>query len=481
VRYAPIALALSALVLVLTAPAHAAVHDWTRFGFDAARSNNSSAVAGIGAADVKTLKRQDVQVPGTVDSSAIYVHAAVVAGKTRDVFIATTSYGRTFALGARTGQRVWTFTPSTIGNLEGTHQITHSSPLVDRAAGFVYSASPDGRIHKLALSTGAEVVSGSWPAVITRDASHEKIGTSLNLYGKHVLATTGGYTGDSPPYQGHVALIDRGSGALVRVFNSLCSDRSGLLIPATCLESGSAIWGRSGAVVVPGSHRILVATGNGQFNGKTHWGDSVLALSPDATKLVGNWTPTNESALDSGDADLGSTAPALLRSGNRWLALQGGKDGKLRLLSVANLNGHGRACNCKGGQLQTLSAPGGGVFTAPAVWRRNGETWAFVANLYGQTAAYRLSTGSNPKLHRVWTADRGGTSPVIAGGLLYVYSPGGDGVTVYRPATGKVVGTLPAAGGHWSSPIVVDGRVAIPVGDANDHLTTGTIRIYRNP
>jgi hypothetical protein len=294
-----------------------------------------------------------------------------------------------------------------------------------------------------------------------------------------VIATTGGYTGDAPPYQGKVAIIDRKTGRVARVLNSLCSGRGGVIEPSSCPESGSAIWGRGGAVVVPGSHRILVSTGDGRFNGRSYWGDSVLELSPGLDKLVGNWTPTDADSLDSGDVDLGSTAPALLRSGKRWLALQGGKDAKLRLLDVGNLNGHGHACNCKGHELQTISSPGGsGVFTAPAVWRHDGATWVFVANLGGGTAGYRLSGGAHPRLHRKWENDASGTSPVIAGGLLYVYSPGG-GVTVYRPATGKRVGRLDASGGHWNSPIVADGRVVIPTGDSNDHDTSGTVTIYR--
>ena len=80
----------------------------------------------------------------------------------------------------------------------------------------------------------------------------------------------------------------------------------------------------------------------------------------------------------------------------------------------------------------------------------------------------------------MWSNDRFATSPVIAGGLLWVYSPAG-GLSVYRPASGHRVGGLSAGSGHWNSPIVADGRVAIPVGDANDHRTTGKITIYRKP
>ena len=472
----PLALALVAAALVASAPASAARHDWNRFGYDAARSNYSKSVAGIRAGDLARLKRQDVAVPGTVDASPIYVHDVVVKGAERDVFVATTSYGRTFALDARTGARLWTYSPASASKLEGSHQITQSTPVSDRV--FVFVVTPDGHVRKLRLRNGKQVTSDRWPAKLTRDPIHEKLGTALNLSGISVYATTGGYTGDAPPYQGKVARIHRKTGRIATVFNALCSNRGGVIDPASCPESGSAIWGRAGAVVVPGSQRVLVSTGDGRFNGKTHWGDSVLELTPDLKNLVGNWTPTNADDLETGDVDLGSTAPALLKSGNGWLALQGGKDAKLRLLDVANLNGHGKPCNCKDNELQTLDA-GDGVFTAPAVWRHEGATWAFVANLYGRTTAYRLSTGGEPRLQRKWSVGRGGTSPVIAGGLLYVYSPGGEGVNVYRPATGKRVGKLDAAGGHWNSPIVVDGRVAIPTGDSNDHDSSGTITIYR--
>jgi hypothetical protein len=473
---APALAAAATAVLGAAAPAQAARHDWTRFGYDGARSSFSKSVTRIGAADLAHLKRQDVAVPGTVDSSPIYLHSVAVKGAKRDVFVATTSYGRTFALDARTGQRLWTFSPASAGALEGSPQITQATPISDR--NFVFAVTPDGNVRKLRLKDGKQVTSGQWPAKLTRDPGHEKLGTPLNLSGGFVLATTGGYTGDAPPYQGKVALIDRKTGRVVRVFNALCSNRGGVIDPGSCSETGSAIWGRAGAVVVPGSHRVLVSTGDGRFNGKTHWGDSVLELSSDLKRLVGNWTPTNADDLDAGDVDLGSTAPALLRSGKRWLAVQGGKDGKLRLLNVSNLNGRGKACNCKDHELQTIET-GTGQYTAPAVWRHDGASWAFVADLFGRTTAYRLSGGDKPRLHRVWSVGRGGTSPVVAGGLLYVYSPGGDGVAVYRPPSGKRVGTLAADGGHWNSPIVADSRVAIPTGDSNAHEMSGTITIYR--
>ena len=70
---------------------------------------------------------------------------------------------------------------------------------------------------------------------------------------------------------------------------------------------------------------------------------------------------------------------------------------------------------------------------------------------------------------------------MLAGGLLYVYDPAGSGLHVYDPQSGDERAVLPAGGGHWNSPIVIDGMVALPEGNANDHGTTGTLNVYRLP
>src|SRR5213596_450380 len=84
--------------------------DWTRFGYDAARHNSGPPATGITAANVGKLVRRRVQLGGTADSSPIYLRGARVRGARHDVFVLTTSYGRTVAIDASSGTRLWRYT-----------------------------------------------------------------------------------------------------------------------------------------------------------------------------------------------------------------------------------------------------------------------------------------------------------------------------------------------------------------------------------
>lgn len=447
--------------------------DWPEFGLNPQRSNTTSLSSGITAGNVSRLHRMTISLPGTVDSSPIYLHQATVMGAVRGVAILTTSYGKTLALDGATGRILWTFTPPGYGKWAGSAQITNSSPIADPGGRFVYAASPNGLIHKLALTDGTEDTAGDWPVSITRDATHEKLGSALNIAGSHVIATTSGYIGDAPPYQGHVVLIDRASGRISSVFNTLCGNRRRLIVPSSCAADGSAILSRGGAVVEPGTGRFLISTGDGPWNGVTNLGDSVIELTLSSLRARQAFTPANQAELEVTDSDLGSSAPALLGQGRAMVA---GKDGLIRVLSLSRLDGHPPGLpNRLGGEVQRLPLPGGGMlFTAPAVWRQGSSTTVFIGAEHA-TAAYALRAG---KLRLVWQNNHSGTSPVLVGGLLYVYDPANGGIYVYEPRSGKPIAKLAGSPGHWNSPIVVDGHILEPEGDANDHRLTGSLDLF---
>jgi outer membrane protein assembly factor BamB len=457
--------------------------DWPDFGYTADRSSAGPVETGITPSTASKLTARRVRIDGIADSSPIELHAVTVRGARHDLVAVTTSYGNTVAFDARTGRALWEFRSRGVNATPGNPQVTTASPVADPDRRFIYTASPDGVIHKLAVGSGHQV----WSRSITFDPAHEKIASALNLSGNWVVAVTGGYIGDIPPYDGHVVTINRQSGRIVHVWNSECSDRHKLIAakscPVTNTRGDNAIWGRAGAVIEPGSKRILIATGNGPFDGRTSWGGSALELAPDASRLLHNWTPPNQDQLNHSDTDVGSTSPAILPAyhGLR-LAVQGGKDGRLHLLNLARLDGTtGGAGPRLGGELGEVAAPGGGqVLTAPAVWSNAGHVYLFVGTDSGG-AAYELAGGSHPRLATLWSNGTAATSPVIAGGLLYMYDESGGQLDIRRPQTGALVRALPVAPGHWNSPIVVGGRVIVPTGSYHDSSSSSTVYVYHLP
>jgi hypothetical protein len=446
---------------------HEPVRDWLQFGADAASSGAFTSETGISGANAASLIRRQVQLDGTVDASAVYLHSTTVNGSNHDVFFVTTSYGKTIAVDADSSAILWEYTPPGFSSWVGTAQITNSTPAVDPDRQHIYAAAPDGTVQKLAIADGHVV----WTTPITLLPSREKIASPIKEFGGRIIAVTGGYVGDQPPYQGHVAVLDAQTGTLQHVWNSLCSDRAGLIQPGSCQSTRSAIWGRAGAIIDPTTGNIFVATGNGPYDGKTDWGDSVMELDLDATQVLGNYSPANNAVLNGGDLDLGSTSPVLLGAG---ALVQGGKDAMIRLLGIGAMAG---AAPHMGNELQSVSTPSRGMlFTSPAVWRDRSGAWMFAAD-NGGTTAWRISDG---QLTQIWSNSTGGTSPIVAGRMLYVYNPSG-GLHVYDPWSGAEVTKLDCGSGHWNSPIAVDGRIALPEGNANQHATTGVLDIWTVP
>ncbi|HEX5435702.1 MAG TPA: PQQ-binding-like beta-propeller repeat protein, partial [Gemmatimonadaceae bacterium] len=194
-----------------------------------AHSSAPTFPTGIDAGNVASLKRQQVTLDGTVDASPIYLHDVQVKGAAHDAFFVTTTYGKTIAIDANDGSLLWEYTPPGYASWAGSARITNSTPAADADRAFLYAASPDGHIQKLAVADGHVV----WSTAITKLAEREKIASPLSYFHGRVIAVTGGYIGDAPPYQGHVAILDAASGRLTHVWNSLCSDQHALLDPSS--------------------------------------------------------------------------------------------------------------------------------------------------------------------------------------------------------------------------------------------------------
>ncbi|HEX4347371.1 MAG TPA: PQQ-binding-like beta-propeller repeat protein [Vicinamibacterales bacterium] len=465
--------------------------DWPVFGGDVAHTNVNPAPSPMNASNAASLVRRQITVDGIIDASVIYLKGVTVGGSAHDTLFATTRYGETMAVDVKSGAILWKFDAPGFDATATPREITNTTPVADPNRQSIYTATSDGKVVKLSIANG----SAQWSTSITKLAQREKIASPLTYYQGHIFAATAGYVGDAPPYQGHIVLLDAGSGQMQHVWNSLCSDRHEIIDPTSCTATRSAIWGRAGVVIDPANGHLFVSTGNGPWDGQTSWGDATIELNENATEILGNWTTTNNEELQRRDLDIGSTSPVLL--GDGYIA-QGGKDGTIRLLTLDVLKG---TAPHRGGELQVVETPSKAqLLTAPAVLKVNGTTWMFAADR-GATAAWTF--GADHQLKEAWKDAKGGTSPTIAGGLLFVYDPGATGgigagragaagapaappmgaLRVYEATTGKLVATLECGAGHWNSPIVADGRVILPEGSANNRDTAakGTINVWTLP
>jgi PQQ-like domain len=483
-------LAASGLCLLLVNGTSA--YDWLQFGGNPQHSGNNASEAALTPANVSALTSKfSASLPATADSTPVFLEAVSTPGGVTDILFVTTTNGWIVALDAHTGATLWSHQngPGTCKINNGSSACyTTSSPAIDPNRLYVYSYGLEGSVHKYHVGDGTEITTGGWPALATFKGYDEKASSALSTATSggvtYLYVTRGGYPGDNGDYQGHVTAINLATGAQT-IFNAACSDQAAHLRPVgggvspTCPSAQNAMWSRPGIIYDPGTARIFVATGNaftgtaGQFDGNTNWSESVLALHPDATggsgvnagKPLDSYTPTNHATLDNQDSDVGSTALAILpvpvTSTVQHLGVQGGKDGKLRLLNLQDLSTHGGP-GTTGGELSIINIPqGGGLFSQPAVWTNpaDGKTWVFVVNGSG-ASGLRLDfdSGGNPSLTSVWSNGQSGTSPVVANKMVFLI--GGSTARALDPLTGDQLWSASRSGGtHWQSVVVANGTV----------------------
>jgi hypothetical protein len=471
--------------------APAAKYDWLQFGGSPQHTSNNTLETQLTASNVSGLQRLfQVKVPSFVDNAPVVLTNVAAGGVTRDVVFVTTRAGDLIALDARSGAIVWqkAHGPGSckINNGSSTCYTT-SAPAIDPGRAFVYSYGLDGHVHKHAVADGSEVVSGGWPELTSTKAFDEKSSPALGFATAksghtYLYVGNGGYPGDRGDYQGHVTAIDLADGSQ-RVFNTLCANQTVHFVekPGTpdCSAVQAAVWSRAGVVYDAALDRIFFATGNGNYSPGSHnWGDTILATAPDGTGSGGApldaYTPTNFQTLQNNDEDLGSTAPLILPpvTGSRVanLAVQSGKDAKLRLVDLGNLSGQGGPGHT-GGELAIANVPQGSeVLTAPAAWTDSaGTVWIFVGNDNGLSAlTVTANSAGNPVLTTKWQHSGQRTSPLLANGVLYV--AGAGVIEALSPTSGTRLWSDSGIGGsHWASPTVANG--AVYIADTAGNLT----------
>ncbi len=464
-------------------------YDWLQFNGNPQHDGNNTREVRLGASNVSQLTRSyQVTLPAVADGAPVFLEQVTTASGVKDLLFVNTTQGHILALNAQTGATVWS------KQFAFSSAATSTSPAIDPNRQYVYTYGREGYVHKLLVGDGSEVLTGGWPQLVTLKPAVEKVSSALataTVAGTNYLyVATSGYPGDAGDYQGHVVTINLATGTQ-KVFNTLCSEQAVHFaqfpaLPDCTSQKQTGAWGRPGVIYDAGTNRIFMATGNGKYDAaNNHWGDSVLALTPDGAGVGGKpidvYTPASFQSLQNADADLGSTAPAILpvppSSNVQHLAVQGGKDSLLRLINLADLSGQGGPGHT-GGEVGGLGINvGGQVLSQPAVWVNPADstTWTFITN--GSSQAFRLAIAANgnPSLVSQWTGGSGGnSSPLVANNVLYVAS--GSTLRALNPVTkaqlwasaANAIGSI-----KWQSPVVAN--CAVYVLDQANHLSAFTL------
>ena len=516
--------------------------DWLQFGFDASHSGVNPAETALAPGNVSQLRlRYSTALPARAEGAPVLLTRVATPTGRKDVLFLTLRDGTLLALDAATGTTLWSRYPADSHPCatDVSPCFTTSSPAIDPNRQYVYGYGLDGYVHKYDVRDGTEITGGGWPELATAKPDVEAESGALAfataqdghtyLYatfaGAPWLPDFSGYD-----YQGHITAIDLGSGAQT-TFNVMCSDQGSVHfvksdpnppVSATpdCLQQyftnnnttladgDGGIWGRGGATWDPANDRVYISTGNGLYdanNGGHNWSDSVLALPAALDHALiapaDSYTPANYQNMMYYDTDLGATGitllPAPAGSARTHIGVQAGKDSYLRIIDLDDMSGLGGA-GFTGGELFVGSVPQGYmVITQPVVWVNpsTGAIMLIVASNFGISASEVIvdtTNGNLPALRRSgppnWVnigssvpgsaTTAGGTTPVIANGVLYY--AGASGVQALDPASGTTLWKDASMGAadanthssfHKQSLIVVNDRIYVP----DNH---GTLWVY---
>jgi outer membrane protein assembly factor BamB len=432
VAQAPAAAAVSAT------PRPAAVEnipDWLTYQHDLIRSGQT-----VGAYNPGGIKRlwQSVELDGLV-----YAQVLANAGRA----FAVTQNNTVYALDAATGRVVWAQhlgppvprSALPCGNVDPTGIL--STPVIDASSGLLYAVDYLGDVPQHHELVAIDINDGSVRFHNPIDPSGanplplQQRG-ALTLQKGMVYIPFGGLFGDCGDYHGWVVAAGVPDGHLRSAYQ-VRTKREGAIWSAPAVDAGGD---------------VFVSTGNGDSVSSFDQSNSVMRLSSDL-KLLDFFAPANWADLSRRDADLGSTGPIMLDSGQ---ILQVGKSGVGYLLNARGLGQIGgeqfQAPICSGG------AYGGAAHNANVAYVpcRDGLVAVQVEGIRFSVAwrGPRFSAGA-PMLtdDAVWTIDDATTS-------LYALSRS-DGSVLFREPAGQA--TNPP---HFLAPSAADGRIFHSVGSA---------------
>jgi Bacterial Ig-like domain (group 2) len=322
--------------------------------FDNGRSgwNNKETSLSPGNVSSKTFgKLFSYLVDGYAYAEPLLMSNVTINGATHNVLYVATEHDSVYAFDADNGSGtpLWHVsllqsgeTPITAGTIQPFQGVT-STPVIDPASNTMYVVSAQRtasgatfRLNALDIATGAQKFSG--PKLIQASVPGTNA-TAVNgvvslpqgciQRAALLLANGNVYIGFGSCHSGWLLAYDAHTLAQTGVFNA-----SPNLDGEGQFASAGGIWMGSGGPVADSAGSVYVSTGNGPWDGKTAFGDSILKLSP-TLQLEDYFTPNDYQFLNCHDGDLAAGGLLLIPGSSNLVG--GGKNGKLFLVNTANL------------------------------------------------------------------------------------------------------------------------------------------------
>src|ERR1700728_939023 len=390
-----------AAVSLFAAPVHAQV-SVTTGRYDNSRSGSNLSETTLNTSNVNVSqfgKLYSYTVDASIYAQPLYVPNVVIPGQgTYNVVYVATMNDSIYAFNADSnavnGGILWSknFTNSAAGvtsipivnivnsnslNIVGTVGI-ESTPVINLSSNTIYLVARTmevsgsttnyvARLHALDITTGAEkfggpvVIQGSVPGsgqgssagTLTFSSFFQNQRSGLVLVNGLIVFSWASHE-DFDDWHGWVMAYNA---ATLQQTSILCTTPNG---------ENAGIWMSGRAPVADSSGNLYYATGNGDWDGVSSFGDSLIRVSTTngTLSIADYFTPDNYAYLQANDLDFGSSGPLLIPGTN--LLITAGKTSNFYVVQSSNL-GHEVT-----GDTQTVQnfALGGSIKGGPAFWNR---------------------------------------------------------------------------------------------------------------
>ncbi|MEO8727153.1 MAG: Ig-like domain-containing protein [Acidobacteriaceae bacterium] len=473
---------------------NAAGISYTTWKNDAGRTGLNSAETILNLSNVNSANFGQLfktTVDGGVWAQPLYMAGLTVNRVTHNVVFVETSNDSAYAIDADSGAPLWkvSFLSNGVTPVDG--RVVNSTmgqigitgtPVIDGTTNTIYfvaeTAENGGtsyvhRLHALDVTSGQEKFGG--PVVITSTGFQPK----EQLQRPGLLLANGnvyigfGSQGDTDPYHGWLFAYDGTSLGQSAAWNITSADGQ---------HPRGAIWMGGSGIAADSAGNIYVATANGEWNGTTDLGQSVVKLSP-ALTVLDYFTPYNHEQQTEEDADLGSGGVLLVPDQAGPHPNEMVLCGKPAPIYVIDQNNLGHIGDGSDNVIQEVSGQLGGpgeqssdaCFTTAAYWNQN---LYFIGNndslkMFSLSATTGLMSTTPVSKDTFNYAFPGGQAVVSSNGLsnaivwgfdyttgtLHAYDASDVSHVLYvSPGTGTGI--------KYSVPTVVNGRVYVGINRA---------------